>query len=344
MAHRRRDDLRPALLIAVVVSVVLHIPIAMWFLDATYLSPAPLLPPAPMQVRLLEVTPPQPEEAEDLEEEQTPVDGQIVEIAPPEDQRRPEEAQFLAEFDSTVPEERVDPRYRVDRTITAPTYSPDDLYERENEASESAPQQPSAGSMAGRETFAPGRFSLFPNQRSPWDRPSSEEGLDTPIPSPHTATRMAGSPSNDYLPDVASGDRTALNSHEFLYASFWNRVKQLVSFFADQTLANARPTVAIRKPKYEMVLSGMIAMDGSLQAIDIERSSGVPEWDRAIQEAFRMAAPFPDPPDGAADPATGFIPIRNFGFTIMIGGARAEMSGIDPRQSVQFPGLETIPR
>jgi len=343
MVHRRREDLRPTLLVAAALSLVLHIPLAIWFLDATYFSPTPLMPSSPMQVRLLDVTPPEPEEPNEQEEEPE-ADGQIVEIAPPEDQRRPDEADFLAEFDSTVPEQLVDPRYRVDRTITAPTYSPDDLYERENESSDSAPEQPSAGSMAGRETFAPGRFSLFPDRQSPWDRPSPEEGLDTPVPSPHTATRMAGSPSNDYLPDIASADRTALNSHEFLYASFWNRVKQLVSFFADQTLANARPTVAIRKPQYDMVLSGLIAVDGSLQAIDIERSSGVPEWDRAIQEAFHMAAPFPDPPEGAADPATGFIPIRNFGFSIMIGGARAEMSGIDPRQSVQFPGLETLPR
>jgi len=36
--------------------------------------------------------------------------------------------------------------------------------------------------------------------------------------------------------------------------------------------------------------------------------------------------------------------MEGFGFVITIGTARAELSGIDPRQNVQFPGLQTVPR
>ena len=323
-------------------AALLHIPIASWFLNSTFLRPETSSLASPLRVSLVEI-PPSDEEEEPAEVED-PLDGQIVEIAPPEDARRPDEAEFLAEYDSTVPEESVDRRFRVDREITAPTFSPDDLFEMEEATDRPSPESPSSGSMAGREVFRNGRFSLYPDKRSPWDLPSSTEGLATEIASSHERSRLAGSPSNDHLPEVASSDRTALNAHEFLYAAFWNRVKQLVSFYADQTLANARPRVAIRKPRYEMTLTGLIALDGRLVALDIERSSGVREWDLAIKEAFHLAAPFPDPPEGAADPSTGLIPIRSFGFTIMVGGARAEMSGIDPRQSIQFPGLQTIPR
>ena len=327
--------------VAVLASLLVHVPVALWFLNSTYWSDE-VLAPEPLQVRLVTV-PPAEEEPEEVEPESEEPDGQIVEIAPPEDQRRPEEADYLAEYDSTVPQESVDRRYRVDREVTAPTYSPDDILQLREEVQAPPTTLPSSGATAGRETYQAGRYSLFPNRQSPWDF-TSESGLNSPTPASYGTSRLAGSPSNDHLPNVASADRTALNAHEFLYASFWNRVKQLVSFYADQTLANSRPSVPLRSPRYEMVLSGAIATDGRLLTIEIDESCGVPEWDNAVKEAFRLAAPFPDPPEGAADPATGYIPMHRFGFTIIVGGARAEMSGIDPRQGVEFPGLQTLPR
>jgi len=315
----------------------------MWFLNSTYWSEE--IPPLePMRVQLLSIAASEAEPEEEPEEpEAATPDGQIVEIAPPVDQRQPEKADYLAEYDSTVPEESVDRRYRLDRTVTAPSYSSDDAFELQEQVEASPSQLPTSGATAGRQIYRNGNYSLFPDRQSPFDF-SSKKGLDTPTTASHGATQLSGSPSNDHLPNVASADRTALNAHEFLYASFWNRVKQLVSFYADQTLANARPRVALRSPRYEMVLSGAIATDGRLLTIEIDKSSGVPEWDNAVKEAFRLAAPFPDPPEGAADPGTGYIPIRRFGFTIILGGARAEMSGIDPRQGIEFPGLQTLPR
>jgi len=329
--------------LALLASLILHVPVVLWFLNSTYWA-EDTAPAEAMQVRLLSIAASEPEpEPEPEEPEAEEPDGQIVEIAPPEEPRRPEKADYLAEYDSTVPEQTVDRRYRVDRTVTAPTYSPDDAFELQEQVQSSSSQLPTSGATAGRQIYRQGNYSLFPDRKSPFDF-SSKEGLDTPTTASHGTSHLAGSPSNDHLPDVASADRTALNAHEFLYASFWNRVKQLVSFYADQTLANARPSVALRSPRYEMVLSGAIATDGRLLSIEIDKSSGVPEWDNALKEAFRLAAPFPDPPEGAADPGTGYIPIRRFGFTIILGGARAEMSGIDPRQGVEFPGLQTLPR
>ncbi len=327
--------------LAVMASLLLHVPLAWWFLESTWWNEE-VPPPEPLAVHLLSI-PQEPQEEAEPELEPDEPSGQIVEIAPPEDQRRPERADYLAEYDSTVPQETVDRRYRVDRKITAPTYSPEDVFELREQLPGPTTTQPSSGATAGREVYQPGRFSLFPDRQSPFDF-SNKEGLDRPTEASHGSSMLAGSPSNDHLPEVASADRTALNAHEFLYASFWNRVKQLVSFYADQTIANARPSRPLRSPRYQMVLSGAIAKDGRLLTIEIDKSCGVPEWDNAVKEAFRLAAPFPEPPEGAADPGTGYIPIRRFGFTIMLGGARAEMSGIDPRQGVEFPGLQTLPR
>lgn len=265
--------------------------------------------------------------------------GQIVEIAPPADARRPDEARFLAEFDSRTEEESVDPRFRVDRAVVADRYSPEDVAEAVD--GEEAPAEVGPGGAEGDRRLG-GSLSLFPERAGRWDFERAPivggGGGGSPL-----AREASGSPSNDWLEDVKRGDRTALNAHEFLYASFWNRVKRLVSFYADQCLSNARPTVPLRNLRYDMELAGMIGLDGSLHSVEVTSSSGVPEFDRAIEEAFRLAAPFPDPPRGAASP-DGFIHMRRFGFTILLGGAQAELDAIDPRQGVRFPGLETVPR
>jgi hypothetical protein len=357
-AKPRRRDSR-AWLWAAVASLLLHLPIAAWFLHVTWLAERPVGAPPPLQVELLDLSEdgsallqsaqPDPVAAADepdavgADREPTPPEpeGQIVEIAPPDEPKRPETAKYLAEYDSDVVEETVDPRYRVDRQVTAPTYSPDDAFELQDRQ-ELGIEKPSSGGTSGAERFRRGPFSLFPDRdfgSGGDDRP----GLASSVPARHEQDRFAGSPSNDWLPEVRRGDRTALDAHEFLYASFWNRVKQLVSFYADQTLANAYPSVPVTRLKYEMELGGLIGLDGQLVAIETVQPSGVPEFDEAIREAFRLAAPFPDPPAPAAE-SDGYIHLRNFEFVITIGTARAELTGIDPRQNVQFPGLQTVPR
>ena len=334
--HRRRRPARRFGLAAVLVSVLLHLPLLIWFLYATYLRPAPEPTESPVRISVKAIE--QPEEEEEEAEEVPDAEGQIVEIAPPKEELRPKEADYRAEHNSSVEKQTVDPRSRVDRKVIAETYSPDDALEVKRQ--EGVPvEQPFTGTVAGREVFEQGRYSLFPDRKSRWDFDSGE-GISAPAPSAALDSRMAGAPSNDYLPEVERANRTALNAHETLYASWWNRVKHLVSFYADQTLANARPRRALRKNKYEMVLTGLIGTDGSIKALEVKTGSGIPEFDKALKDAFHLAAPFPEPPEGAAD-RDGFVHMDGFGFVVMIGSAQAEMNGIDPRQGVQFPGLQT---
>ncbi len=331
-----------AIAAALLLALLIHLPLAWWFLDRTFWNRTVPPEPDPMRVTLLRVAPPVPEPEPEVAEPQPPEpQGQIVDIAPPEVQEKPEEADHLAEYDATVEEETVDPRYRLDRLVTAPTYSPDDAYQEED-AEDLNQELPSTGATAGREMFKTGRYSLFPDRQSLFDR-SNKEGIDLPVPASHSDSRRAGAPSNDYLPDISSADKTALNAHEFLFAAYINRVSQYVSFFADQTLANARPMIAVRRPKYTVVLNIMIGDDGVLRAADVLESCGVPAFDAAVQEAFALAAPFPEPPVAGLN-ESGAFNIPAFGITIMMGSARAEMSGIDPRSNVQFPGLETYGR
>jgi outer membrane biosynthesis protein TonB len=339
----RRPKRTPAVF-ALLASLLLHVPAAIWFVRSTFLRDRP--PPLPVRIELLTVR--TPSDAPPDEPEPTPPpppeehDGQIVEIARPEHEVKPEEAKYLAEYDSAVPEETQDKRFRADRQVTAETYSPIDRVRIEDQRVDVESDTASTGADAGRLKFRDGSFSLFSERASRW-RFDTSPGVEDPVPAQHLKQEISGSPSNDFLPDVASADRTALNAHEFLFAAFWNRVKRLVSFYADQTLANAQPSVPMTRLRYEIVLKGLIALDGTMHALELEQGCGIPEFDEALREAFALAAPFPDPPSAAADD-DGFIHMRDFHFIIDITPARAELSGIDPRSTVQFPGLQTIPR
>jgi len=333
---RLRRPARNSGVAAALFSVLLHLPLLLWFIHSTYLRPAPEADEVPLRISIRPTTP--PVQAEEEIEPPLDTDGQIVEIAPPREEKRPDKADYRAEHDSSVEKESVDPRYRLDRLVTAESYSPKDAFEFEQQEGVDV-EQPFTGTVSGRQLFELGNYSLFPNRTSKWDFDSGE-GISAPAPSSALDSRMAGAPSNDYLPEVDRANKTALNAHETLYASWWNRVKHLVSFYADQTLANARPKRALRKNKYAMVLTGLIAPDGSLAALEVKTESGIPEFDEALKQAFHLAAPFPQPPEGAVD-RDGFVHMNEFGFVVMIGSAQAEMNGIDPRQNVQFPGLQT---
>jgi len=336
----RRRESRAPLIAALVVALLVHVPLGWWFLKRTFLDDS--VPPPrsrPLQVSLLNVAPPdEPEEEEEPEDKDEM--GQVVDIAPPEKPEKPDEAKFLAEYDNTVPEETVDPRFRVNREVTAETYSPEDAYEVEGDVEMDQPL-PSSGATAGREIFKTGRYSLFPDRKSMWDR-SASEGLDMPVASTHSRNRMSGSPSNDYLPEISVADKTALNAHEFLFASYINRVGAIISFYMSQTLANAHPRVPIVNSKYAVGYQLLIDAEGRIDGLEIVQASGVPAFDDALRQAVELGAPFPEPPPNGLNDDGVFVLTGQF--VIPIGRAQADMSSIDPRAGVQFPGLERTPR
>ena len=71
--------------------------------------------------------------------------------------------------------------------------------------------------------------------------------------------------------------------------------------------------------------------------------SGEAALDQAVVQAFRVAGPFPNPPEQliAKD---GRVYLEDMGFTVQVGGAmRAPYVGIDPRAGVQYPGILKAP-
>ncbi len=173
------------------------------------------------------------------------------------------------------------------------------------------------------------RLRLQPGARSGDDTASSAGragtgALRTLTPSAAVLDKIAGAPASDVTPldDVEEGAGTYLNTREWKYSSFFNRIKQTVGRFWDpNTVANQRdPTheVFLYKDRYTLV-SVILDSQGGLKDVVVDKSSGVDFLDREALAAFRRAQPFPNPPPGLLN-AAGEI---RFGFGFYLETNRA---------------------
>ena len=118
-----------------------------------------------------------------------------------------------------------------------------------------------------------------------------------PSPTPgdgHSAT-------DDYLPHMAIGANTLLNTREYKYASFFERIREklnhqwqtrLRSEMEGLYLQGVRGFSGERLTKLRVILDAQ----GAVKRIIKEGSAGYVELDRAAVGAFHAAAPFPNPP------------------------------------------------
>lgn len=147
------------------------------------------------------------------------------------------------------------------------------------------------------------------------------EGAVNLIPSPAVLDSISGAAANDHLQDVDEGDGTFLNTREWKYASFFNRVKQSVG---QQWNPNAQ--LRLRDPTLQVyggrdrqtLLQVTLTADGHLKEAWVERSSGLDFLDLEAVKAFERAQPFPNPPSGliASDQTVHF----QFGFYLEMSG------------------------
>jgi TonB family protein len=131
---------------------------------------------------------------------------------------------------------------------------------------------------------------------------------------------VTGAPANDYLKDVPKGEETLLNSKEFRYATFFNRVKRGVSdqWNPGEVYLRHDPYGNIYgvKDRYT-VLNVVLDSQGHLSDVTVARSSGVGFLDDEAVQAFQLASPFPNPPQGLLED-DGSIRFQ-FGFFFEIG-------------------------
>lgn len=120
-------------------------------------------------------------------------------------------------------------------------------------------------------------------------------------PTEEVLERALGGGSVDHLQDVENGDETSLSSKRWVYASFFNRLKRQVAqnWDPNSVWRHADPTGTVYGTKTRVTeVRVSLSPKGELAKILVVMPSGSVELDEEALRAFRVSAPFPNPPDG----------------------------------------------
>jgi len=193
--------------------------------------------------------------------------------------------------------------------------------DREGELRLRAPRPGVSGTTPGAEPSPPGRArSEGERADRPGERAPSDELALRPSASDYA--RLSGGPAPDHLSDVEEGEGTYLNTREWKYAGYFNRIKQAVASHWDPGAAlQARDPGSSRfgYKDWNTLVSVRLFDTGALKDVKVVRSSGLDFLDRSALDAFQRAQPFVNPPPGLAD-QNGEIAF-SFGFYVEIGGS-----------------------
>ncbi len=246
--------------------------------------------------------------------------GQIVDVAPGNNQVSPD-AKYLAMTDNKVTKETraKEQTNRYSRATATTQAKPEQTPSAKGKAAPLAP--PPSGinlseSILGRQ--APRDPLLLPQKVSG----ASEDVEAAPAVvgtesgtqgTPGMATSEGGGAPNDDLNDLEAGAGTFLNTREWKYAAFFNRVKQAVSARWDPNARLRMKSRGLGAADRLTVLHVALRPDGSLADVQVAQSCGLDELDVEAMNAFTKAQPFTNPP--AALVEDGFI---RFGFSFRV--------------------------
>lgn len=118
---------------------------------------------------------------------------------------------------------------------------------------------------------------------------------------------MASS-QNDYLKDVKPSLETMLNSKEFVYYTYYQRIRSKIRQHWEPSIrqkvrkifAQGRNIASTRDHITRVII--ILNKAGELVKVKVVGASGIHDIDEAAIEAFRAAEPFPNPPKGIIDP------------------------------------------
>lgn len=115
------------------------------------------------------------------------------------------------------------------------------------------------------------------------------------------------STTDDYLREVDTGRQTLLSTREFMYYSYYQRIKEkLRRHWGSKVRQKVRRLVKTGRSiasNSDRITKVIITLNdlGTLVRVQVVSQSGVIDLDEAAVEAFKEAAPFPNPPRGMID-------------------------------------------
>ena len=159
------------------------------------------------------------------------------------------------------------------------------------------------------------------NQEQEFDKLALQKAINTEPrqaidrPSPTKPGGNQASQSLDYIKDLDPGMETLLSTREFVYYTFYSRIRtQLNQYWGPKVreklteMFKQGRNIASSDDKISKLLI-TLNPKGLILRIQIIGNSGYRELDEAAVEAFKAAAPFPNPPSGIVD-QDGTIKIR----------------------------------
>lgn len=115
------------------------------------------------------------------------------------------------------------------------------------------------------------------------------------------------SQTNDYLKDTETSLQTLLNTREFVYYTYYQRIRSQIRQYWEPSIrakvkkifAQGRTIASERDHITRLVI--LLDKNGVLLGVQVLGESGVKDLDDAAVEAFRAAEPFPNPPKGIVE-------------------------------------------
>jgi TonB family protein len=214
------------------------------------------------------------------------------------DPKKPKDAKYLSEKNKTVEKETkstVRGEFQNKKSTTAQTPKP----AQAQKAATSAAAEKMAPEM---QTFTHGDLPVAAPSKKPAKAKTISDLRSNSMQEMAQAAAKDSSQTNDYLKDIAAGAETHLNTREFLYFTYFNRIKKklrehwepLIHTRVHDMVKRGR-TIASTGAKITRLV---ITLDdrGGLSRVQVATTSGLEDLDDVAIEALRVSAPFPNPP------------------------------------------------
>ncbi len=231
--------------------------------------------------------------------EKAPAKIEWVELQPPSDELKAK--QIVQQDDKSVNEEKPLDDYKLsknDQNILQETKASKNGAFQNRKNTQEAPNkkaQPQTQAQKKQKTLDNLKPSLY----------STDYTASKMAPPPEPAMSGAEvSQNDDYLKDVVAGAETLLRTREFVYYSYYNRIKSKLRQHWEPRIKQKIVKI-LRKGRRiastnDKITRLVITLDqhGELKRIQVKNASGYNDLDDAAIEAFKAAAPFPNPPTG----------------------------------------------